>query len=314
MSTLYEKDRIEFGIFAKPKSRILNRRQSNTLKRKLNNFGNTMVQGMDTYFQSEIMKQYLRTNEFYHECLHKRITSKSSFCSIDTNFLRKYKLLFNLQKHYKKLYLIPKPETDAEYKGNFEIAVEREIMNCSRKIIYVDDENKVRRDVEYYKPHFPSTKFFVANESILSDLVGWYFENPRGSSLPYVFQKLLENGIYSQLKWFYERQQYSGARLNFTRSKSVENYEPVKSLDLQSNLQTLFYLFLMGIAICLGVGCIELLVIKIVGIVVSLSLSPISHLHVGYIIGKTLIILFMNKCVDMWTRLIFGLIHLINRY
>lgn len=69
-----------------------------------------------------------------------------------------------------------------------------------------------------------------------------------------VFRQIFETGVYHQIEWFYMRQEHSGIRLRFTRSNVKTGYAPVKPLNIYSNVQTIFYLYLCGIAVALFVG------------------------------------------------------------
>ncbi len=162
-------------------------------------------------------------------------------------YWEKLQLLFNLGQL--NMYQVPRPDNRSKYAAIYDIAIEREITNSSKKIIYVSDEIKIKSDFEYYSRHYYYKKFFKGKESILMEPVLWEFENPRGSKLVYYFKKLLESGIYSQIKWFYNRQVYSGLRLEYTRSAVEKTHKLVRPLDLNSNLQTIFYVFLIGNAV-----------------------------------------------------------------
>lgn len=135
---------------------------------------------------------------------------------------------------------------------SYDVAVEEKISQCDSRSVYVDDEYVIDRDLEYLNKHYHHLKFFKGQETMLVDRIIWQFENPRGSLLPAVFQVLVESGIYYKLEWFYIRQRYSGTRLNFTRGNVQVEYEPVKAIDLYSNISTIFLVYLMGNFIAMG--------------------------------------------------------------
>ncbi len=158
-------------------------------------------------------------------------------------FWRKWRLHAELNRE--STYPIPKPEIG--YEKSLSVAIEREIVNCSRKIMFVSGEENIANEIEYLRRNYPHKTFFQGNEALFSDYVTWQFDNPGGSRLIEYFMKLLENGIYHQIEWFYRRQEYSGIRLNYTRSQVEKDYIFVKPLDLHSNLQSIFYLYIAGI-------------------------------------------------------------------
>lgn len=145
-------------------------------------------------------------------------------------------------------FSLPRQINDSRYYSSFEAAVEGEITNCSGRTVYVDNEDKIERDLKYYKRLYKSKPFFKGNETLLDSMISWRFESPRDFRLPNVLRKLVENGIYKEIEWFYNRQIYSGNRLEYTKNRTDKSYQPVKPLDLHSNLQIIFYLLLIGIA------------------------------------------------------------------
>lgn len=155
---------------------------------------------------------------------------------------------FERARDFHKL-LVPYSDSNPFYRGNYDIALEREVTNCSRKAIYVDRAEKISREYDYLAKHYNYETFFIGKDVILSNSLTWQFENPRGSVLPATFRKLLESGIYRQLEWFYKQQENLGVRLNYTRSRVTKSFDPVKALNLSSNIHTIFYLFLGGICI-----------------------------------------------------------------
>lgn len=72
--------------------------------------------------------------------------------SLDIHFWREFKLLFNLVVHFGGNYVYPKPEAYLIYEPYFDVAVERQMVNCSRKVLFMDDEKIISWDVEYYSP------------------------------------------------------------------------------------------------------------------------------------------------------------------
>lgn len=169
--------------------------------------------------------------------------------------LRKFKLIIELGNS--DLYAIPAPDYEGVYYDNYLVAVEREITNCSRKAIYVDDENKINTDLDYLSRHYQDKTFFKGNESLFREFLTWQFDNPRGSPLTKLYRQFLENGIYFQLEWFYNRQEYSGERLLYTRSNANSKFNYVKALDIYSNIQTIFYVYLSGMAFTISAFILE---------------------------------------------------------
>ncbi len=201
-------------------------------------------------FSLEVEKAHIEYNKVLFSTLEWKTKFKYSFW-------KTWKLLLDI--YQKEIYAIPKP-IEGIYLRYWDVAVEREITNCSNKAIFVDDEHKIDTDFEYLSRHYNYERFFKGNQSLFSDFVTWQFDNPRGSKLPYIFGKILESGIYHQIEWFYNRQKYSGIRLNYTRSKVQTNYEPVRPLDLYSNINTIFYLFLVGIAVSISAIVVEIMI------------------------------------------------------
>ncbi|CAL8134400.1 unnamed protein product [Orchesella dallaii] len=143
-------------------------------------------------------------------------------------------------------YIIPKKDEEDKFSLSYDIAMEREIVKCENKVVYVDTQSKIDKEYGYLSGHYHHKSFFKGNESLLPDYIVWQFDNGIGSRLPTVFKQLIENGIYRQLEWFYRNQEQLGIRLEYTRNHANEKYEPVKKLDLKSNIQTIFYVYLFG--------------------------------------------------------------------
>lgn len=171
---------------------------------------------------------------------------------------RELKLIVELGKM--SSYAIPARGNESKYSDNYLVALERQITNCTEKLLYVDDEKKIDREMDYLSRHYHYATFFKGNQSLFTDFVTWQFDNPRGSKLITIFRKFLENGIYHQLEWFYNRQDFSGLRLQFTRSNVNSKFEPVKGLDIYSNIQTIFYVYLCGILNTIFLFSVELFI------------------------------------------------------
>ncbi|CAL8134416.1 unnamed protein product [Orchesella dallaii] len=146
----------------------------------------------------------------------------------------------------RRRYIAPKREIELEYSLNYDVAVEREIVKCENRVVFVDLKNNIDREYEYLSGYYHHKSFFKGNESLLPDFIVWQFDNDMGAKLPEVFKRLIENGIYKELEWFYKTQEQLGIRLKYTRSRKLEKYEPVKKLGLKSNVQTIFYVLLFG--------------------------------------------------------------------
>ncbi|CAL8134408.1 unnamed protein product [Orchesella dallaii] len=143
-------------------------------------------------------------------------------------------------------YIAPKKELEDKYSLNYDVALEREIVKCENRVVFVDLKNNIDREYEYLSGYYHHLSFFKGNQSLLPDWVVWQFDNEMGGKLPMVFKRLIENGIYRELEWFYTTQERLGLRLDYTRSRKLEKYEPVKKLGLKSNVQTIFYVLLFG--------------------------------------------------------------------
>ncbi|CAL8147078.1 unnamed protein product [Orchesella dallaii] len=172
--------------------------------------------------------------------------------------LKKSTLYSRLQQEGK--YLVPKKDDDPRYSLSYSIALEREIVQCHNRVVYIDNEDKVDREMEFLSNYYHYKNFFKSSETILKDFTVWQFDNGHGSKLPKVFKILIESGIFRQIELFYRRQEYLGIRLEYTRKRSTEEiFEPVKKLDLKSNVQTVFYLYFIGIFGVVGIICLEVL-------------------------------------------------------
>ncbi|CAL8147201.1 unnamed protein product [Orchesella dallaii] len=155
-------------------------------------------------------------------------------------------------------YLVPKKDEDPRYSMSYSIAVERELVQCHKRVVYIDHVDKVDREMEFLSNYYHYKNFFKSNETMLSDFKVWQFDNGHGSKLPAVFKILIESGIYRQIEYFYRRQDFLGIRLEYTRNQSQEEeFMPVKKLDLKSNVQTVFYLYFIGIFVVVGIICVE---------------------------------------------------------
>ncbi|CAL8146991.1 unnamed protein product [Orchesella dallaii] len=181
------------------------------------------------------------------------------------NATTQQKLALKQSTLYSKLqqggkYLVPKKDDDPRYSLSYSIALEREIVQCHNRIVYIDYEDKIDREMEFLSNYYHYKNFFKSNETILKDFTVWQFDNGHGSKLPVVFKILIESGIYRQIELFYRRQEYLGIRLEYTRKRSTEEiFEPVKKLDLKSNVQTVFYLYFIGIFGVVAIICLEIL-------------------------------------------------------
>ncbi|CAL8136920.1 unnamed protein product [Orchesella dallaii] len=178
-----------------------------------------------------------------------------SFQKNDRPHIRALRLYERLSSFMR--YFVPKREVEPpQFSKSYEIAIERELVGGDEQIAYIDYEEKVKREHDYLTGHYHHKTFFIGNQSFLKEWTVWQFDNGRGSRLPAIFQLLVENGIYNQLKSFYENIEFFGVRNEYTRIQAFKTkYERVKKLNLQSNLQTVFYMFLSGILISiLGLG------------------------------------------------------------
>ncbi|CAL8136924.1 unnamed protein product [Orchesella dallaii] len=160
---------------------------------------------------------------------HFNLSPLESFQKNDRPYIRALRLYTRLSTSMR--YFVPKREVEPpQFSKSYEIAIERELVEGDDQIAYIDYEEK--------------------------EWTVWQFDNGRGSRLPDIFQLLIQNGIYNQLKSFYKNFEFFGVRNEYTRIQaSKTRYERVKKLNLQSNLQTVFYMFLIGILISiLGLG------------------------------------------------------------
>ncbi|CAL8147102.1 unnamed protein product [Orchesella dallaii] len=203
-------------------------------------------------FLIESYNEFWKLNRKQSICLsiqYPHLYPGESFKPNDQSHLRACGLAFKLGTYQR--YIVPKREMEIpQFSKNYEIAAERELVQCDEQIAYVDYEEKVNREHEYLSGHYYHKTFFKGNQSYLKDWTVWQFDNGRGSRLPEIFQLLIQNGIYKKLEIFYKNRVYFGVRNEYTRMHAFkEKYEPVKKLNLKSNVQTVFYMFLSGILI-----------------------------------------------------------------
>ncbi|CAL8146283.1 unnamed protein product [Orchesella dallaii] len=178
-----------------------------------------------------------------------------SFQKNDRPHMRALRLYTKLSTSMR--YFVPKREVEPpQFSKSYEIAIERELLEGDKQIAYIDYEEKVKREHDYLTGHYHHKTFFIGNQSFLKDWTVWQFDNGRGSRLPAIFQLLIQNGIYKKLESSYKNIEFFGVRNEYTRIQAFKTkYERVKKLNLQSNLQTVFYMFLSGILISiLGLG------------------------------------------------------------
>ncbi|CAL8147096.1 unnamed protein product [Orchesella dallaii] len=117
-----------------------------------------------------------------------------------------------------KRYIVPERELDIpQYSKSYDTAIERELVDCDKRVVYVDYEEKISREETYLSGHYHSKTFFKGNQSFLVDWTVWQFDNGRGSRVPLIFQLLIENGIYKKLESFYKNRVYFGLRQEYTR-------------------------------------------------------------------------------------------------
>ncbi|CAL8146268.1 unnamed protein product [Orchesella dallaii] len=171
------------------------------------------------------------------------------FQKSDWPHMRACRLYSTLSSHIR--YFVPKREVEPpQFSRSYEIAIERELVKGDGQNVYIDYEEKLKREHDYLTGHYHHKTFFIGNQSFLKDWTVWQFDNGRGSRLPAIFQLLMQNGIYKQLESFYKKIEFFGVRNECTRIQAFKKkYERVKKLNLKSNVQTVFYMFLSGILI-----------------------------------------------------------------
>ncbi|CAL8136199.1 unnamed protein product [Orchesella dallaii] len=102
------------------------------------------------------------------------------------------------------VFICPKRDLVPKFSMSFDVAVEREITKCNKKVVFVGLENRVDNEFQYLSSNYKHKSFFKGVQTILPDFTAWHFDNGMGSTLPYVFTKLMENGIYHQVERFYD--------------------------------------------------------------------------------------------------------------
>ncbi|CAL8146271.1 unnamed protein product [Orchesella dallaii] len=153
-----------------------------------------------------------------------------SFPKSDWSHLTACRLYGKLSIHHR--YPVPKREMEPpQFSKSYEIAIERELVEGgNKKIVYIDYEEKVKREHDYLTGHYHHKTFFIGNQSFLKDWTVWQFDNGRGSRLPAIFQLLIQNGIYKHLESFYKNIEFFGVR------KSSQGFKRLrKSMSVSRN-------------------------------------------------------------------------------
>ncbi|CAL8146280.1 unnamed protein product [Orchesella dallaii] len=120
-------------------------------------------------------------------------------------------------------YLVPKREVvPPQFSKSYEIAIERALVKEDEQIVYIDYEEKVKRDHDYLTGHYHHKTFFIGNQSFLKDWTVWQFDNGRGSRLPAIFQLLIQNEIYKKLESFHKNIEFFGVRNEYTRIQAFK--------------------------------------------------------------------------------------------
>lgn len=173
----------------------------------------------------------------------------------DDDFYEKSKKYVDTRFFDYRIYTVP--SNKGVFKDSYMAAVESDLVQCGKKNIFVAQTTQIKHEFQYLTRQYVGKTFFLGEKELNTKPVAWQFTHPRGSSLPQIFIRFLENGIYGRLKSVTENWRYSGYRLSFTRKNSYKYISNTGSLA--SNLKTLFYISGSCILICLLEAALETL-------------------------------------------------------
>jgi len=129
-------------------------------------------------------------------------------------------------------------------------AIEKELLR-GEKTVYIDTTRKINLEFDYLSKQYQQhSNFFKTKEPIYEHNVGYVFDYPAGSNVPEYFSRLIHSGIYYHLEKHFAYQEYR-ERLNFTRKSMIVQGDRVEPIKLYSNIQTVFYLYFIGIGCCI---------------------------------------------------------------
>jgi len=171
--------------------------------------------------------------------------------------------------------------TSGKYKWKdklkYSYLVEREIVKCGRSA-FVDRASDVMREYNYLSRHYHRTKFFLSQESILSERRIWVFPwmDDDFKIIKYI-KLLISSGILFKTKEYFDsakyrrRHNYTLLGMNLLAANANPN-GPV-ALTLSDRIQTCFYIFAIFISVSFACFVRENVTIHCLRLVVSSTLS-----------------------------------------
>jgi len=139
------------------------------------------------------------------------------------------------------------------YKETFPILtkfeIEEEITKCGKRV-FIDWEHTNFGEFEYISKMYPHLKLKLNTDTLAVVQRGWYFPQFPGLRVTEKFSLLLESGIYKVIQEYVTKFAYA-SRFNQTKLRSNLKMKRFNALTIYLNVQTVFYIFIIGTGVSL---------------------------------------------------------------
>lgn len=117
--------------------------------------------------------------------------------------------------------------------------IEKDIVDCDKKSVFVSSVDTIRDEVEYLKRNYFHLKFHVSRDVLNETQMGWMLSGEGSSKIPVYFKFVVESGIHGRLMEEVSRRKLR-KRIKTTGMKSRN--ELVGSVGLKGGIVTIFML------------------------------------------------------------------------
>jgi len=129
-------------------------------------------------------------------------------------------------------------------------AMEEELTQCDRTV-YVADEKTISLEFDYLSRVYEEIEFFIGDETMGNQVVGWFFRSSGGSKAPQKLHLLLQAGILNEFNALFNSYKYSLRRkYSMNRTRGNLGKPKIEPIFIHGNIQTIFYAYLIGCIVC----------------------------------------------------------------